>query len=74
MNCFNTKNKVSDHNSWTNEDKKIYNFLYHKISNFNELTEIEIKLIQELPLNQRTILCNLQNKCIVVLVSYLMMT
>ena len=75
MNCFTCtkKNKVSDNNVSVVQDKKLLHLLYHKISNFHELTDIEINLIQSLPIDERIILCNLQNRCIVVLISYLML-
>jgi hypothetical protein len=59
-------------NTFTYSDNmKIYYLLYHKISNFQKLTEIEIYLIELLYYNEQIKIIQLLNECIDVLVSYM---
>jgi hypothetical protein len=53
------------------EKKKLYYLLYHKISNFQKLTDIEIYSIEILDYNERLLIIQLLNNCIKVLISYM---
>lgn len=61
-----------NNNTFTySEKKKIYYLLYHKISNFQKLTDIEIYAIEILDYNERLLILQLLNNCIEVLISYM---
>ena len=70
--CYNYIYKNNNNNTFTySEKKKIYYLLYHKISNFQKLTDIEIYSIEILDYNERLLIIQLLNNCIEVLMSYM---
>ena len=53
------------------DNMKMFYLLYHKISNFQKLTKIDIYLIGLLYYNEQIKIIQLLNECIDVLVSYM---
>lgn len=69
--CYNFIYKNNNNTFTYSEKKKIYYLLYHKISNFQKLTDIEIYSIEILDYNERLLIIQLLNNCIEVLMSYM---